>query len=159
MTCPASARLPQEAADAGRRKTEVVRVVTGVGIDVVDCEQFGRLLAEPGSAFAERTFTPAERRTALLRPSGRPELHLAARYAAKEACLKALCQSVAPAPLPKPLADLSEIEVLSDEEQRPAISLSGRVRRFADEAGVARLHVSLSHDGAVATAVVIAERS
>ena len=133
-------------------------MVLGVGIDVVDCDQFGQLLAEPGSAFAERTFTPSERHTALLRPSGRPHLHLAARYAAKEACVKALCQAVAPAPLPRTLADLSEIEILSDEELRPSLSLSGRVRAFAEQAGVARLHVSLSHDGPVATAVVIAER-
>ena len=134
-------------------------MVAGVGIDVVDCNQFGQLLAEPGSAFADRTFTPSERLTAHRRPSGQPHLHLAARYAAKEACVKALSQAVAPAPLPRALADLAEIEVLSDEEQRPSLQLTGRVRAFADAAGVARLHVSLSHDGPVATAIVIAERA
>ena len=133
-------------------------MIAGIGIDVVDCASFRALLEEPGSAFARVTFTPAERATAAGRPSREPAVHLAARYAAKEACVKALCLALAPAPLPTALADLAEIEVVSDEDSRPSLALRGRVRELAERAGVARLHLSLSHEGAIATAFVVAER-
>jgi holo-[acyl-carrier protein] synthase len=72
--------------------------------------------------------------------------------------VKALSQAMAPSPLPRALADLSEIEVLCDDDQRPSLALRGRVLSLAEAAGVTRLHLSMSHDGAVATAIVIAER-
>lgn len=133
-------------------------MIAGVGIDVVDCVRFAELLSETGTAFAERTFTRQERATAQARLSGTPHVHLAARYAAKEACLKAISQALAPAPLPSALADLSEIEVICDDSLRPQLALRGRVRSLAEQAGIQHLHVSLSHDGAVATAFVVAER-
>jgi holo-[acyl-carrier protein] synthase len=133
-------------------------VIAGVGIDVVDCARFAALLAEPGTSFAERTFTAHERAVAQARPSRTPAVHLAARYAAKEACVKALSHALAPGPLPAALADLSEIEVVTDDESRPHLALSGRMRALAEQAAVLNLHVSLSHDGAVATAIVVAER-
>lgn len=133
-------------------------MILGTGIDVVDCARLTELLREPGTAFEARTFTVAERALSYARPSGVPEMHLAARYAAKEACIKALSQALAPAPLPRPLADLSEIEVVCDDDQRPSLALRGRIRALAEQAGVARLHLSMSHDGGVATAIVIAER-
>lgn len=133
-------------------------MIAGTGIDVVDCARFEALLREPGSAFETRTFTASERAVSYARRTNDPVTHLAARYAAKEATVKALSQALAPAPLPRALADLSEIEVLCDDDGRPSLSLRGRVRAQAEEAGVTRLHLSMSHDGAVATAIVIAER-
>lgn len=132
--------------------------VAGVGIDVVDCARFAEGLASPGSAFAARTFTAHEQATAWSRPSGEPAVHLAARYAAKEAFVKALSQCLAPGPLPEGLLDLREVEVVLDAESRPSLALSGHALRLADRAGVTRLHVSLSHDGPIATAIVLAER-
>ena len=85
-------------------------------------------------------------------------MHLAARYAAKEACIKALSQALAPAPLPKALTDLREIEVVTDADGRPSLVLTGRVQALAAQAGVQALHVSLSHEGGLATAMVVAER-
>lgn len=133
-------------------------MIAGTGIDVVDCAAFEALLREPGSAFEARTFTAAERALAYARLSGAPVTHLAARYAAKEAAVKALSQALSPSPLPRALADLAEIEVVCDDDSRPSLTLRGRVRALAEGAGVTRLHLSLSHDGAVATAIVIAER-
>lgn len=133
-------------------------MIAGVGIDVVDCAAFAQALLEPGSAFAQRTFTALERAAAEARPSRTPAVHLAARYAAKEACVKAISQALVPGPLPVALADLSEIEVVNDTESRPHLALSGRVRTLAEQAGVRHLHLSMSHDGPVATAIVIAER-
>ncbi len=136
-------------------------MIAGIGIDVVDTVRFGDLLSEPGTVFAQRVFTAQERLTAAARPSADPALHLSARYAAKQACLKALSQALAPAPLPAGLGspeDLYDIEVLNDAAGRPYLALGGRPRRWAEQAGIVSLHVSLSHDGAVATALVIAER-
>ncbi len=133
-------------------------MIAGTGIDVVDCAAFEALLREPGSAFEARTFTASERAVCYARRSGAPATHLAARYAAKEATVKALSQAMAPSPLPRALADLSEIEVLCDDDARPSLALRGRVLSLAEAAGVTRLHLSMSHDGAVATAIVIAER-
>lgn len=133
-------------------------MIAGTGIDVVDTARFEALLREPGSVFEARTFTAAERAVSYARSSGRPAMHLAARYAAKEAVVKALSQAMAPSPLPVALADLAEIEVVCDDDRRPSLSLRGRVRALAEDAGVTRLHLSMSHDGAVATAIVIAER-
>lgn len=134
-------------------------MIAGTGIDLVDLARFEALLREPGSAFEARTFTASERAVSYARPSGDPVAHLAARYAAKEATVKAISQALAPAPLPSTLVDLSEIEVLSDDAGRPSLALRGRVRALAEAAGVARLHLSLSHDGSHATALVIAERA
>lgn len=136
-------------------------MVAGIGIDVVQIDAFAALLNEPGTVFALRTFTSRERQAASARAaagSGRPEIHLAARFAAKEACVKALSQALAPGPLPRALADLQEIELVCDAEGRPSLVLSGRVLEFAEQAGVGALHVSLSHDGDVATAMVLVER-
>ena len=133
-------------------------MIAGIGIDVVDCARFCELAREPGSVFVDRTFTAHERRTASSRPSGEPMTHLAARYAAKEACVKALSQALAPSPLPQELASLLDIEVVNDDDARPQLVLSGQVRALAEEAGVRTLHLSLSHDGAFAAAVVVAER-
>ena len=136
-------------------------MIAGIGLDVVDVAAFTALLDEPGTVFAERTFTPAERRAAAARAAAgslRPAMHLAARYAAKEACIKALSQALAPAPLPKALADLREIEVVTDADGRPSLVLTGRVQALAAQGGVRALHVSLSHEGGLATAMVVAER-
>ncbi len=133
-------------------------MIAGVGIDVVDLPRFAALLHEPGSAWQARTFTAMERAAAEARPSGDPTQHLAARFAAKEAFVKALSQSLAPGPLPEALLDLREVEVICDDAGRPSLALHGRARALADAAGLARIHVSLSHDGAVATALVVTER-
>lgn len=136
-------------------------MIAGLGLDVVDVSAFAALLDEPGTVFAAQSFTPGERRAAAARAaagSRNPAMHLAARYAAKEACIKALSQALAPAPLPKALTDLREIEVVTDADGRPSLVLTGRVQALAAQAGVQALHVSLSHEGGLATAMVVAER-
>jgi holo-[acyl-carrier protein] synthase len=86
-------------------------------------------------------FTDAER--------GLATQSLAARFAAKEAVGKALgC--------PPGLAH-REAEVVRGEHGRPLLRVSGRVAEVARELGVERWHISLSHDGGVAVAYVIAE--
>ena len=115
-------------------------MIVGLGIDVVDVERFGETLART-PAMRERLFTATE--------LTRPLASLAARFAAKEALAKALG---APAGL-----HWIDAEVQTDETGRPSLVLSGSVARRADEIGAARVHVSLSHDAGIASAVVVLE--
>jgi holo-[acyl-carrier protein] synthase len=121
-------------------------VIVSVGNDVVLVERFEAAL-ERTPLLAERLFTDAERRTA----SGHPRAadSLAARFAAKEAVAKALG---APAGL-----QWHDCEIVVDPDGRPWLTITGTVAAAAAERGIERWHLSLSHDGGIASAVVIAE--
>ena len=114
--------------------------VIGVGIDVVHIERFGASLSRtPG--LGRRLFTPLELE--------RPIASLAARFAAKEAMAKALGAPVGMA--------WHDAEIVSEETGRPRFEIRGTVAAQADALGVAHVHVSLSHDAGIASAVVILE--
>jgi holo-[acyl-carrier protein] synthase len=114
--------------------------VIGVGIDVVDVARFGESLART-PALRERLFTPDE--------ATRPLASLAARFAAKEAIAKALG---APAGLA-----WHDAEIVSEESGRPRFELRGTVAAKAEALGAQHVHVSLSHDAGIASAVVVLE--
>ena len=115
-------------------------MIVGVGIDVVDVARFGATL-ERTPALLERLFTPAERAMALNSQ--------AARFAAKEALAKALG---APAGML-----WQDAEVHRGTDGRPHFEVRGTVRAAVEALGVTTIHVSLSHDAGIASAVVIAE--
>jgi len=121
-------------------------VILGVGIDVVPIERFTAAM-ERTPGLADRLFTAAERVTA----SGRPRTpeSLAARFAAKEALAKALG---APGNM-----RWHDAEVQVNEHGQPLLSIAGTVAARAEMLGVTNWHVSLSHDGGIASAVVVAE--
>jgi holo-[acyl-carrier protein] synthase len=121
-------------------------VIIGIGIDVVPVERFAESLTRtPG--LRDRLFTVAEQVT----PRGNPRTgeSLAARFAAKEALAKALG---APGDL-----QWHDAEVIVGEHGRPQLEVRGTVAGRAAQLGVATWHVSLSHDGGIASAVVVAE--
>jgi holo-[acyl-carrier protein] synthase len=115
-------------------------MIVGVGIDVAEIERFSRVLRRT-PALAERLFTERER--------GLPVRSLAARFAAKEALAKALGA-------PRGLL-WTDAEVVSDSDGKPSLRVAGTVAAAAQKAGVTTWHLSLSHDGGIATAIVIAE--
>lgn len=115
-------------------------VIIGVGIDVVEIARFAVAL-ERTQGLAARLFTERERKL--------PDRSLAARFAAKEAVAKALG---GPSGL-----HWTDAEVVTGPRGRPELRVHGTVAVAADWLGVRRWHLSLSHDGGVATAVVIAE--
>jgi holo-[acyl-carrier protein] synthase len=121
-------------------------MILGVGIDVVPVARFAETLARTPS-LADRLFTPAEQVTG----SGAPRAaeSLAARFAAKEALAKSLGAGGG--------MHWTDAEVLVDDVGRPLLSIKGTVQERADSLGVTRLHVSMSHDGGIASATVIAE--
>ncbi len=116
-------------------------MIAGVGIDVVDVERFGATL-DRTPALRERLFTPDERTL--------PLNSLAARFAAKEALAKALG---APAGM-----HWQDAEVRRGPDGRPHLEVRGTVAARVAALGIGALHVSLSHDAGVASAVVVAER-
>lgn len=115
-------------------------MIIGVGIDVVDIPRFGATL-ERTPRLLERLFTPSERGLRL--PS------LAARFAAKEALAKSLGAPVG--------LSWQDANVVKDEWGRPDLEIRGSVLARAEQLKITTLHVSLSHDAGIASAVVIAE--
>ncbi|MDN5686066.1 MAG: holo-ACP synthase [Brachybacterium sp.] len=115
--------------------------VAGVGVDVVGISRLAAMI-ERTPALLARLFTPRERD---LSAASR-----AARVAAKEAVGKALG-----AP-----GDFSwqDVTVERTEARRPYLRLRGATLRAAEAQRIAHLHLSLSHDGDIATAIVVAER-
>ncbi|MBW9204725.1 holo-ACP synthase [Mumia sp. zg.B17] len=115
-------------------------MIVGIGVDVVDVERFAAAL-EQTPALRERLFAPAER-------TGAPVV-LAGRFAAKEALAKALGS-------PGGLS-WHDAEVGRSASGRPTLTVTGAAGARAAELGVVRWHLSIAHDGPVATAFVVGE--
>ncbi len=135
-------------------------MIAGVGTDLVDIAGFRQQLADPASRFAEATFTAAERQVADSRPSTDATPHLAARFAAKEAFVKAWSGGFYGQTPALNHIDLREIEVVSDRFGRPALRLTGTVAdAVMSNYPACRIHLSLTHDGPCAAAFVVLEGS
>jgi holo-[acyl-carrier protein] synthase len=122
-------------------------VIVGLGMDLCEIERIGAMLERWGERFTRKVFTEGERGYALGR--ARAALHLAARFAAKEATLKALA-------VPRGLS-WHEMEVVGGGGEPPLLVLRGQALVAADKLGVVRMHLTLTHTVDVAGAVVIAE--
>jgi holo-[acyl-carrier protein] synthase len=117
--------------------------IPGIGIDLIEVERIENALARR-PRLAERLFTAAELDYASAR--ARPGRHLAARFAAKEAALKALGLGG---------MRMGQVEVVGGGDGPPALRLTGDAAEAADRAGV-RLAVSLTHSREMAAAAVTA---
>jgi holo-[acyl-carrier protein] synthase len=115
-------------------------MIVGVGIDVVDVDRFEEAL-DRTPTLRERLFTEQERT--------RPLASLAARFAAKEALAKALG---APTGM-----HWHDAEIVSETTGNPRFDIRGSVLARAEVLGVKSVHVSLSHDAGIASAVVVLE--
>lgn len=138
--------------------------VVGIGLDVVDVDAFAAQLAIPGTRFTVGAFRASER--ADVGPIGAPGAmepaaarRLAARFAAKEAFVKAWSSSrYGHAPALSEWAP-SEVEVVGDVHGRPSLALHGEIASAVHAQLGERwtAHLSLSHDGPVAAAMVVLE--
>jgi holo-[acyl-carrier protein] synthase len=123
-----------------------VSTIVGVGVDLCEVERLRRTLARtPG--FATRVYTDAEREHCGRRRD--PAEGLAARFAAKEAVLKALGRGLG-------ACAFRDIEVVRAASGAPSIALHVTAARLAAEHGVTAWRVSLTHTATMAEAVVIA---
>jgi holo-[acyl-carrier protein] synthase len=118
--------------------------VLGVGVDVVDIERFSRAL-ERTPALRQRLFGPLD-----ISPEDLGTQSLAARFAAKEAMLKALGGNI-------PGFSWHDIQVTGERGQQPKLVLSGGVAKRAAHSGVTATHLSLSHDAGMAIAFVVVD--
>lgn len=122
-------------------------MIAGIGVDVVDLPRFVRS-AERTPALLPRLFARSERK------DGDRELSLrslAARFAAKEALIKAFGESAG--------IGWHDMRVVPDAHGNPAFELSGAAAELAASRDIAHVHLSMSHDAGVAIAYVIVERA
>jgi holo-[acyl-carrier protein] synthase len=115
-------------------------MIRGIGVDVVDIKRFEQAL-ENTPKLRERLFCDSERQLNLN--------SLAARFAAKEAFIKAVGKANG--------ISFQEVCVNKDSEGKPFFELSGTTEQAVAKSGIDNLHLSLSHDGGLAIAYVIAE--
>ncbi|TFD30587.1 holo-ACP synthase [Cryobacterium cryoconiti] len=115
-------------------------MIRGIGVDIVDLARFERqVLRTPG--LIARLFTPAER--------GLPVNSLAARFAAKEALIKALGDSAG--------VSWQEMDVVTDTHGNPGFVLTGAAAAALAVRGIDTVHLTMTHDAGVACAFVVAE--
>jgi holo-[acyl-carrier protein] synthase len=127
-------------------------VIVGIGVALCEIARIEQALEGPvGARFRARVFTDAEQAYCEARRRGRFESY-AARFAAKEAAMKALGTGWAEG------IAWRDVEVASVDKQPPRLLVHGRAATIAREAGIARWHLALSHGTTTAVAWVIAER-
>ncbi|TFC43373.1 holo-ACP synthase [Cryobacterium sp. TMT1-21] len=115
-------------------------MIRGIGVDIVDLARFERqVLRTPG--LIPRLFTEAERAL--------PVHSLAARFAAKEALIKALGDSTG--------VSWQEMGVITDTHGNPAFALHGAAQAAVTARGVTSVHLTMTHDAGVACAFVVIE--
>ena len=126
-------------------------MIVGLGTDLVGIERIRGIHARQGRRFLDRVYTAAEQAYCLAARD--PAERLAARWAAKEAAMKALGTGWAKG------VDFRQIEVVagSSDGGAPRLALSGAAAAVAGRIGAERLHLTLSHSDGMAVATVIAE--
>ena len=117
-----------------------------VGVDIIELDRVAAALKRHDGRFLERVYTPLEAAVCRGRPS-----ELAARFAAKEAVMKALGTGARG-------VSWREIEVLPDRRGKPLIYLYGRAKERAERIGLRALDVSLTHELDFAVAAVVGLR-
>jgi holo-[acyl-carrier protein] synthase len=120
--------------------------VIGIGVDLVEVDRMRDTLARTPT-IVDRLFTPAEQ--AYARSARDPSQRFAARFAAKEAAMKVLGVGVGD-------IDWHDVEVVRADSGRPELRVTGRAGERADELGITRWLVSLTHTDTMAEAVVAA---
>lgn len=117
------------------------------GIDIVEVSRIAEMFDRHGDRFLARIFTPAEQGYALA--GRRKHEHLAARFAAKEAVLKAIGTGW------RSGIAWTDIEIISLPSGQPTVQLHGRAAEIARELGIANWSISLTHTSSIAAASAI----
>ena len=126
-------------------------MIFAIGVDSAELSRFERLLKKDKARFLARLFH-ADELAALPEMSSKREIsYVAGRWAAKEAVLKAFGTGIGSLSMP-------EIGVFTHPSGQPYIILYGRAKQMAAQLGIERWHLSITHDGGVATAFVVAEQ-
>lgn len=130
-------------------------MIVGIGVDLVDLARIASVWNAHGDRFLARVLTANERQSLDARPKPTRLAHLAGRFAAKEAAMKALGHGFG-------RVGFNEIELSAARDvvptQAPSLAFHGAAARIAAALGVVRAHVSLSHGETQAVAYVVLER-
>ncbi len=124
-------------------------MIKGIGIDTASVGRIRNMTAALSDGALHRLFTGAELTAAEERHD--PAEYLAGRFAAKEAVFKALAHLT-----PERSFDLRLIETLNEADGCPAVTVSGNLKTVMEKAGVTAIHISITTEGGLATAFVIA---
>jgi holo-[acyl-carrier protein] synthase len=124
-------------------------MITGIGIDIVQNDRIRQSIERFGDRFLHRIYTEGE--IEYCKKTAHPEIHFAARFAAKEGALKALGTGLSGG------IKWRDVEVVRLPSGKPELHMHGQAAAVAASAGAHRFHVSLSHDQLVSCAVVILE--
>lgn len=124
-------------------------MIAGHGVDLCEVARIRDALERNGEAFARRVFTEAER--AYAESSANRMERYAARFAAKEAAMKALGTGWASG------VRWHDFEVQNEPSGKPVLLLHGEAAAIAESRGIARIHLSLTHTASNAMASVILE--
>lgn len=123
-------------------------MIYGLGVDIVSVVRLREAVERWGRRFLDRVFTTGEINYCFERAD--PYLPLSARFATKEAMVKALGDKRGIA--------LKDIEVINTETGKPVINLGAKLRDKLNKIGVKRIHLSLSHERNYSIACVILEQ-
>ena len=123
--------------------------VLGIGVDLVENERIQHSLDRFGERFLHRVFTAGE--IEYSQSMKFPARHLAARFAAKEAVSKAFGTGIGKA------MGWKDIDVRRKESGEPFVVLEGGAKRLAEERGISKVWISLSHTDQHAMAVIVVE--
>jgi holo-[acyl-carrier protein] synthase len=124
--------------------------IIGIGTDIVECLRIGRMIEQHGELFLTRVYTTYE--ITFCQSRKRATEHFAARWAAKEAVLKALGTTW------RRNLSMADIEVRTSTMGQTEVQLAGAVSDIASGLGVGRILLSTSHCRAYATAYAVAVR-
>ena len=124
-------------------------MIVGTGVDITEVDRIKTAVERFGDRFLKRVFTPAEIHYCISKPNAAERL--AARFAAKEAGMKAIGTGL------RHGVTWQDVEVLRIPGQRPVLKFAGKAEEFAARLGCKRTHLSLSHTADQAIAHVILE--
>jgi len=124
-------------------------MIVGVGTDLVEVARIRKSIAQYGERFLNRVYTETER--AYASPKANAAERFAARFAAKEAAMKAVGTGW------RRGVTWKDFEVQNERSGRPALRLSGIALQIAEQMGVKRISISLTHTAETAFAVIILE--
>lgn len=124
-------------------------MIKGIGVDTIEIDRIARVYARYNERFLNRIFAPEEKTYALRYKD--PVPRLAARFAAKEACMKALGTGWNSG------VRWKDIVVVNETSGKPELKLHGKARTFFEKLSADRIHLSITHSKQHATAVVIFE--
>ncbi|OGQ06154.1 MAG: holo-[acyl-carrier-protein] synthase [Deltaproteobacteria bacterium RIFCSPLOWO2_01_44_7] len=123
-------------------------MILGIGVDLVDVRRMEAIIFRWQQRFLRRLFT--EKEIHYCNKKKNPAQRFATRYAAKEAFIKAL--------YPKGQEGISMRDIeIAEKENRPFVNLYGKIKDHANDMGVKKIHLMLSHDGDYGIANVILE--